>query len=119
MSTLPEIYLSVNTSVTIQNPESTRKAIARILKPLKCATFQRTIIILTEINNAIVTGRAMPMNQFTGGENRLNRSSIASTVISNPGTIMKYFLNASSIKEMQIHTANIDVSAYSDQERPL
>src|SRR5664280_1276497 len=119
MSTLPDIYLSINTSVTIQNPESTRNAIARILKPLKCATFQRTIIILTDINNAIVTGRAMPKNQFTGGEKRLNKSSIANIVISKPGTSMKYLLKASSIKVMQIHDANIAVSAYNDQKRPL
>ena len=103
----------------MQNPESTINAIARILNPLKLATFQRRIIMLTATKRAIVTGNPIPKNHLTGGEKRLNRNSIVSTVIRNPGIIMKYFLKASNINVRQIHDTRIEVSAKSDQERLL
>jgi len=50
----------MNTSETMQNPESTMKAAARMLNPLKWATFASKMIIQTAAKKAIVNGNPIP-----------------------------------------------------------
>ncbi len=118
-SAVPNKYLSIISSVIMQNPEATRKNTDKILNPFKLAICHIIRIIAIEANTATVKGRPIGKNHFNPDTEKSIIKSNVIIVTNRPGMRMKGFLNAFRKSVRMIHSARIEASAIGDHFNPL